>query len=157
MEQIAKMFGGAFMVGICFVAMLMLVYGTAEKEGLLKIGGTLIKSEWEEDSRDGFVAYQEQSKQELPEVTYAKEGALVVGTYTLLDLLTVSDSGETAELKLLSVTEPDGNMREDLEGASEITFSSGGVYQLSVQLKDEGNRTVVKRIQIPVNETGGHA
>lgn len=158
MEQIAKMFGGAILVGICFVAMLGLINGTGEDAGLLETGGALIKSEWKADSNAGFEAYQTSSKYDFGEILYAKGGAISSGTYALLELFTVTEAnGEVAELSVLSMTDPSGVVKEEVAGATELTFSSVGIYQLKLQLKDSGNRTTVRRVQIPVSGNGGSA
>lgn len=156
MEQIAKMFGSAILVGICFGAMFGLLNGTREDAGLLETGGAVIKSEWKADSNDGFETYQASSKHDFGEVLYVKDGVLSVGTYELSELFTVTEAnGETAELTLLSMVEPGGVMKEEVKGATELTFSSVGIYQLKLQLEDSGNRTTVRRVQIPVSGNGG--
>ncbi len=152
MEQIAKMFGGAILVGICFVAMLGLLNGTEKDTGLLETGGTLIKSEWKADSNAGFETYQTSSKHDFGEILYAKEGAIPSGTYALSELFTVTETnGEVAELSVLSMVEPNGVVKEEIAGVTDITFTSVGIYQLKLQLKDSGNRTTVKRVRIPVS------
>lgn len=155
MDKIAKIFGGALLCGICFTMLFTLVFHSADgngNEGILKMVGSKFGGMWSDESTEGFRVYETEAAKEFPQITYAAAGALGVGVYELGTVVKAYDyMGNPVQVKISSMTLPDGTEKKGLEKTTQLTFQSPGIYVLKLKAKDNWNRESIKEVKIPVN------
>lgn len=156
MKQIAKMYGGAMLYGLCLIMVLVMVFRSVNaqgNDGMLVQIGQIINVPWEQDDAGGFKAYAAESSEEFPEIVCRVAGALTTGTYDVNEVVAASDgAGNALECRVKSVRYPKQEEFIKTGDSSQLTFGRPGIYEVEVSAKDSDNREAIKRIAVPVNK-----
>lgn len=155
MKQIAKMYGGAMLYGVCLIMVLVMVFQSVDAQGNVGMPaqiGQMISVPWEQDDAGGFAVYASESSEKFPEIVCRISGALTTGTYDVGEVVVASDgAGNALECRVKSIRYP--KQEEFIESRDlQLIFDKAGVYELKVSVKDSENRETVRCVTVPVNK-----
>ncbi len=160
MKQVIEVYGKFLLeaAGVAALALLLLV-GIRDTEGnrgiFRMVGAKLpVESTVVEDYLDAEI-YKSESAKQPPAIRLQLEAMIETGTQKISDYLIAEDyDANLLPIKILSVINPEGT---DITGdcnpdTTEILFAKPGIYTVTVEAKDDGNRKTIKVVKIPVND-----
>lgn len=155
MKQIAKMYGGAMLYGVCLIMVLVMVFQSADAQGNVGMPaqiGQMIRVPWEQDDAGGVAVYASESSEKFPDIVCQISGALTTGTYDVYEVVAASDgAGNELECRVKSIRYL--KQEEFIESRDlQLIFDKAGVYELKVSVKDSENRETVRYVTVPVNK-----
>lgn len=157
MKQIVNAYGKMFLVAIVTVAVFALILWNVEDDqgnkGIFAIIGAQLPA-GEERSGDEYDVYSVEAAKDAPTIMFWLPEKFSVGTYELNTFIGAYDcDGNTIDYVLSGVTSPNGTEWTETESMTEINFMTAGVYEIEVTATDSNNRTSIRKILVPVNES----
>ena len=161
MEHIIEQYGRAILTGIIVVILLTVLFFTVKdsegNEGGLNIIGSHVRTEGTDyASYRDFDNMKEEGQKSKPVIESAFTAPAVVNReYDLSELIKASDyNGADLPLIVDKITARDGTETGYSfdAGTGKITFQEKGSYECTVKAIDDGKRSTVATIEIPVNK-----
>lgn len=158
MKEIIDAYGEFFLevivIGLLFVNVFCGIEDKCGDKGILRVVGKNIPIEKVNHMEfwDFNKTYRDESKKSMPQI-YFVGTHLKTGSNKLSDFLVAYDyAGRELPITLQQVTDMVGTEIVDIydEGASEIYFSSAGIYIVEAETRDNENRVYRCKIQLPV-------
>lgn len=161
MEHIMEQYGRAILTGIIVVILLTVLFFTVKEsegnEGVLNIIGSHVRTEGTDyASYRDFDNMKEEGQKSKPVIESVFTAPAVVNReYDLSELIKASDyNGADLPLIVDKITARDGTETGYSfdAGTGKITFQEKGSYECTVKAIDDGKRSTVATIEIPVNK-----
>lgn len=155
MEQVIRAYGRFLLEAAVSALLLVLLFAGLKDEegnqGVFRMIGAQLDEAREESGGLDFAGFAGESRVGKPVIAYRYTGVLYTGSYPPEMLLGAVDAaGNEREVRVRSVTDPQGNEREP-DAAGQLVFDTGGIYTLRVAAMDDENRVSTCEIRVPVN------